>query len=308
MPFVPDDAQSAAPVVVPKPVAPVAPIAPAPVVAVPTPPVAHTWDAPMSAAPAPTPAPASAASAPAPVAAAPVAKQSSFVPDPPAPWSIDWSKGGEVTLPQPVQDFGTVMGERASSGLLNAAAAWQNGTDLATQKAQLIDAASNRLGPKLSTLADTLGFYANPINLLAKFPGGQAASGAINEGLKSKLEGDDWTTAGERAVQGGLTGGAGEVLSRLAVAPQALSRVTDYGLSALGGGLSHLAFGDTVVPGLSIANAYATHHAIQPAIKWVEANAPRLAALQPHLGALLTGAGLSVPQTIQDLWKGTPQQ
>jgi hypothetical protein len=306
MPFLPDD-QSAAPAVP----APVAPIAPAPVAAAPpiaTPPVAHVWDAPISFAPAPTPDTAVSTAAPvtaAPVTAAPIAKQSSFVPDPPAPWSIDWSKGGEVTLPQSLQDFGDLMGERASSGLLNAAAAWQNGADLATQKAKL-DAANQRLGPKLSTLADTLGYYASPTNLLDVFPGGSAASGAINAGLKSKLEGDDWTTASEHAAVGGATGGVASTLSKVATAPKVLSNLTDYTLSGVGAGASHLIFGDTVVPGSSALAGYLTHNAVQPAVKWVEENAARLAPYARYVTPLLTGAGLAVPQMVQQLWKDGP--
>ena len=296
MPFVPDDAQSVAPAVTPPPpvvtpASPAAPVAAAPV----APAVQHPWDAPISIAPADpatVTAPASAS-----VAAAPAAKQSSFVPDPPAPW-----------VPQSVQDFGTIVGERASSGLLNAGLAWYNGNDLATQKAQTLDAANQRLGPKLSTLADTLGYYASPTNLLDLFgPEGAVASGAINAGLKSKLEGDDWTTAGEHAAVGAGTGGAASILSRIAVAPKVLSNLTDYGLSGLGAGASHLIFGDTVVPGSSALAGYLTHNAVQPAIKWVEENAPHLAAAQPYLARVLTGAGLSVPQTIQNLWSGAPK-
>src|ERR1700757_5104079 len=32
-------------------------------------------------------------------------------------WGIDWSKGGEVTMPQSVQDWGTVAGLEAGMGL-----------------------------------------------------------------------------------------------------------------------------------------------------------------------------------------------
>jgi hypothetical protein len=263
MPFVPDDDQSAAPVAA----APVAPAAPA-----------------------------------ATTSAAPIAKQSNFVPDPPAPWSIDWSHGGTVTLPQSMQDFGDIAGERASAGFMLPAETWTGeAPDVATAKARL-DAAKTRLGPQLSTVADTLGYYASPTTLLNALPGGGIAAGALNEGLKSYNEGDNGWTVATHAGEGALAGGAGEVLSRLAVMPKALSNLTDYGLSALGGGASHLAFGDTVVPGLSLANAFVAHKMAQPAVKWVEENAGRLASLQPHLGALATGAGLAVPQTVQDLW------
>ena len=223
-------------------------------------------------------------------------------PPPPSTWGVtNWLHGGDVTFPQSVQDFGDIAGERASAGLLNAGAAWQNNTDLATQKAKL-DAAAQRLGPKLSTVADTVGYYASPTNLLNEFPGGGILSGALNEGLKSKLEGADWTTAGEHALQGALAGGAGSVLSRLAVMPKVLSNVTDYGLSALGAGASHLVFGDTVVPGSSALAGYLTHNAVQPAVKWVEKNSARLAPWRSYVEPLITGAGLSVPQTIQNMW------
>ena len=181
--------------------------------------------------------------------------------------------------------------------------------DLATAKARL-DAAKQRLGPKLSTVADTLGYYASPTNLLNAVPlVGGGLSGALSEGLKSKLEGDDWTTAGGNAARGFVTGEIGSGLSRAAVAPKVLSPLTDYSLSGLGAALSHLAVGDTVVPGSSALAGYLTHHAVQPAVKWVEENAGRLAVpWQPRIEKLITGAGLAVPQTIQDIWKGASQQ
>src|SRR5580698_884739 len=36
----------------------------------------------------------------------------------PSGWGIDWSKGGQVTMPQSVTDFGTVAGNEAMAGTL----------------------------------------------------------------------------------------------------------------------------------------------------------------------------------------------
>ena len=91
---------------------------------------------------------------------------------------IDW-KSGAITLPQPIQDFGDVMGERASAGFMLPAQALTGGApDAATAKTQY-DAAKQRLGPVGSTVADTLGYWASPPNwVLNRVPGGGAIGGA----------------------------------------------------------------------------------------------------------------------------------
>lgn len=225
---------------------------------------------------------------------------------PDTPWVTNWSHGGDINLPQSWQDFGNIMGERASSGfMLPAEVATGEAPDAATAKARL-DAATQRLGPKLSTVADTLGYYASPTNLLNGLPVvGGALSGAANEGFKSYNEGDDASTIGKHIWQGALTGGTGGALSRLALMPQVISRAADLGMSGLGAAASHLVLGDTVVPGSSALAGYLTHNAVQPAVKWVENNAGRLAArVQNPLEKLLTGVGLAAPQTVQELWNG----
>src|SRR5580698_7323773 len=62
----------------------------------------------------------------------------------PSGWGIDWSKGGQVTMPQSVQDFGDIAGNEATMGTF------------ASLKAQA-DAARQRLGPAASAGADMTG-------------------------------------------------------------------------------------------------------------------------------------------------------
>lgn len=219
----------------------------------------------------------------------------------PSNWSLN-PQTWNVPLPQSVQDFGDIAGERASSGfMLPAEVATGEAPDVATAKAR-VDAAKQRLGGPASTVADTLGFYANPLNLLSVVPGGQAVSGGLNAGLKSYNEGDDWKTIGTNAGEGLAAGGLGEGLSRLAVMPKTLGAITDYGLSGLGGAASHFFLGEPF-PGTSAITALATHKLVQPAAKFAEETvAPWLAKGREHLAALATGAGLAVPQTVQDLW------
>jgi hypothetical protein len=87
----------------------------------------------------------------------------------PSNWSLN-PQTWNVPLPQSVQDFGDIAGQRASSGFMLPAETWTGESpDVATAKARL-DAAKERLGPKLSTVADTLGYYASPTNLINGIP------------------------------------------------------------------------------------------------------------------------------------------
>jgi hypothetical protein len=117
-------------------------------------------------------------------------------------WGIDWSKpGGEITMPQSVQDWTNVAGNEAMAygvpGLRTAA-----------------EAARKRLDPATAASADFAGNLMSPTQLLNVF--GPEAAGAAHEGIKSYMSQPNWipdaagaAKIGEDTAFGAATGGFG---------------------------------------------------------------------------------------------------
>ena len=139
-------------------------------------------------------------------------------------WSIDWSKpGGQVTMPQSVQDFGDIAGNEAGMGL----------PGLRVQT----DAARQRLGPAASAVADVAGNILSPTTLLNAVPYvGPELAGGAHEGIKSYAAGNDWKTIGEDALGGVAFGALGQGAAR--IAPEVLPQLTKQGVQL---GLAHAA-------------------------------------------------------------------
>jgi hypothetical protein len=124
---------------------------------------------------------------------------------PPADWSIDWSKGGEVKLPQSVQDWSTVAAQNSLMGLY---------PGLTAQA----DAARKRLDPVTAGSADVAGGAISPTTLLNAVPGGPILAGAAHEGIKSAVTNwtpdESWTDylkrVGEDTAGGAAAGLAGQ--------------------------------------------------------------------------------------------------
>ena len=265
---------------------------------VPTPPVA--------AAPAAAPAPVVAAPAPAaPVVKAPVA----VAPAKPLPWSIDWSKGGEITLPQSWQDFGDLMGEQASAGASLPMARMESQAkgqplDLSTQLAQL-DAARQRLGPTASGVADTLGYYASPTTWLNRIPvAGGGLGGALHEGLKSYFEGGDVPSS---VLKGGVEGLVGTGAAHVLTNPKILSKVLEAGGMTAAGTIAHALFKDS--PAATYLGGSLASKWVQPLVKRVEESGGVMSALRPYLAAVIQGPGSALqaaPGNPWSQWTGAP--
>ena len=147
----------------------------------------------------------------------------------PADWSIDWSKGGEVKLPQSVQDWSTLAAQNSLMGLypgLNAQA----------------DAARKRLDPVTAASADVAGGAISPSTLLNAVPVvGPELAGGVHEGLKSYAAGNDWKTIGEDTAGGAAAGLAGQ--GAALAAAKALPTVIAGGVTGGAGYLGHKLLG-----------------------------------------------------------------
>jgi hypothetical protein len=197
-----------------------------------------------------------------------------FDAQPTSHWGVNWK--GDVTFPQPVQDFGNVAGNEAAMAI---------SPELRAQSA----AAKARLGPVASTVAETLGYYASPTTLLNTVPvAGGLLAGGLHEGIKSKFEGDDWTTAAEKAGIGGATGLASTGIAHVLTSPSVLSKLVDVAGTGGVGALAQSLFSHSPAAGYVGANMGSRW--VQPAVKWVEnKSGPLVTALRPYVAAGLQG-------------------
>jgi hypothetical protein len=163
----------------------------------------------------------------------------------PSGWGIDWSKGGQVTMPQSVQDFGDIAGNEAMMGTLP------------SLKAQA-DAARQRLGPAASAGADVTGNVLSPTTLLSAF-GGPVLAGAAHEGIKSLAAGNPWSTIADDAAMGAISGGVGGQAAKLApaVLPQLTKAAVDLGPAAAMTTAAHKVFGEPSKDILTALGGYA---------------------------------------------------
>lgn len=155
----------------------------------------------------------------------------------PADWSIDWSKGGEVKLPQSVQDWSTIAAQNSLMGLY---------PGLTAQA----DAARKRLDPVTAGSADVAGGAVSPTSLLNAVPVvGPELAGGLHEGLKSAVTNwtpdESWGTylknVGEDTA-GGVAGGlAGQVAAYGAL--KALPQLIKGGVVTGTGWLGHKVLG-----------------------------------------------------------------
>jgi hypothetical protein len=200
----------------------------------------------------------------------------------PSGWGIDWSKGGQVTMPQSVQDFGDIASNEAMA---------QNPANYAAARA--------RLGP-MAAGADLVGNVLSPTTALNFVPYvGPELAGAAHEGLKSYASGNDWKTIGEDALGGAGWGAVGH--GTAALAPKILPQLTSEGLKAgvtyathkLFGGL---AGGDLFKEGAGLLGVYA---GLNKAGEWAGEQAKNVASspyTQQAIKSLILGGGSQVRQ------------
>jgi hypothetical protein len=184
-------------------------------------------------------------------------------------------------VPQPVRDFGKLAVNEASMAAFP------------TLQAQA-PAERERLGPLGSGVAETLGYYASPTTWFNAVPYvGGALAGGLHEGVKSKFEGDDWTTAAEKAGGGALVGGASTGLARGLVNPSVVSKGVDLAGAIGAGTLAHALFAQSPMAGYVAANM--GREWVRPAVKWVGEESGALAtALRPYVAAAIQGPASTV--------------
>lgn len=146
-------------------------------------------------------------------------------------WGINW-RTGDVTMPQPVQDWGNIAGNEASMGL-------PERMGLPGLKAAS-DAARQRLGPIASTTADVAGNILSPTTFLNAL-GGPILAGAAHEGIKSAAAGNDLKTIAEDTTGGAAWGSLGYGAAKLA--PKVLPTLTQEGVKMGLGYAAHQALG-----------------------------------------------------------------
>jgi len=163
-------------------------------------------------------------------------------PTPQADWSIDWSKGGEVKLPQSVQDWGNIAGNEATMGTIM------------SLRAQA-DAARQRLGPVTAASADVAGSIASPTTLLNAVPYvGPELAGGVHEGIKSAVTNwtpdESWTDylkrVGEDTAGGAAAGLVGQGTGL--AAQKALPELIKGGVMTGTGWVGHKLLGGAAVP------------------------------------------------------------
>lgn len=212
-----------------------------------------------------------------------------------------------MTLPQPVQDFGNLFAENATTGAsfpMEKYRAWMYGEpvlDSAALQAQS-EAERKRLGPVASALADMAGYQFSLPAQLNRIPyAGGALAGATQEGVKSALEGDDWTTAGKNAGKG-LLYGLGSTAASSLLNPTVLSKIAEIGGTGLATHLLHAAFGESEL-GTQVVGGQVANSMIKPAAKWLEEHAGRVTApLQPAINRTLQGVGSAVQASPGNMW------
>jgi hypothetical protein len=144
-------------------------------------------------------------------------------------WGIDWSKGGQVTMPQSAQDWSTIAARNSLMGLYGS-----------PSKAD-VDAARARLSPDAAASADAAGAAISPSSLLNLVPRlGPALAGGLHEGLLSYNNGPGgWQgakTALEDAGAGAGWSAGGQFLG--AAAPKILPELARQSVAVAGAGLA----------------------------------------------------------------------
>ena len=205
-------------------------------------------------------------------------------------WGIDWSKGGEVTMPQSVQDWGNIAGNEAMMGTL---------PGLRTQA----DAASKRLDPVTAASANLVGGVLSPTNLLNALPGGAPIAGALHEGIRSYNQGNDWRTIADDAAGGALLGKGAQWSAALApkVAPIATRVAVQGGIPTVLGAIGHSVFGhgDAYRELAHMVPEFASIFALDEAAKSTAAkmgNALNTPAARQALQSVILGGGAAARQ------------
>jgi hypothetical protein len=146
-------------------------------------------------------------------------------------------------------------------------------------------------------MADIAGYSLSPVQLLNRLPFGGALAGGVQEGVKSKLEGDDWTTARNKAIEGGAAGLVGSGVARTLTSPAVLGKLVELGGTAEPAGLTHAIFG----PVASILGGGMANRWVQPVVKRVETGAePSL--IQRAMRNIIQGSSSSIQQTPGNPW------
>jgi hypothetical protein len=172
-------------------------------------------------------------------------------PSPDPGWGIDWSKrGGDITMPQSVTDWGNIAGNEAMAGTIP-------GLRMAAQEAQ------KRLDPVTAGSADMAGGALSPTNLFYGVPyAGPGLAGGLHEGIKSYEQGNDWSTIGKDAAAGVAAGYAGQGVAKVApyVLPQLARGAVDLGPAAAMTYAAHKVFGDPSKDILGALGGYTLMH------------------------------------------------
>ena len=159
----------------------------------------------------------------------------------PSGWGVNW-RTGDVTMPQSVQDWGTLAAQSTLMGLY---------PGLTAQA----DAARKRLDPLTAGSADVAGSIASPTTLLNAVPVvGPELAGGVHEGTKSAVTNwkpdESWPTylknVGEDTA-GGVAAGFGGQMAGLAAA-KALPELIKGGVMAGSGWVGHKLLGGAAVP------------------------------------------------------------
>jgi hypothetical protein len=225
---------------------------------------------------------------------------------PAADWSIDWSKGGEVKLPQSVQDWSTLAAQNSWMGLPGAPG-----------KAQA-DAARARLDPLTAASADVAGGAISPTTLLNAVPGvGPELAGGLHEGIKSAVENwtpdQSWPTylknVGEDAA-GGVAAGFGGQMTGLA-AQKALPELIKTGVVTGGAAIGHKLLGGGAIPdfGKELPALFGIYKGMDKVADWAGETGKDLIsspAAQQAIKNLILGGGSAARQYAgpYDQWMG----
>jgi hypothetical protein len=204
-------------------------------------------------------------------------------PSPDPGWGVHgWT--GDVTMPQPVTDWGNIAGNEASMSML---------PGLRTQAA----AARQRLDPATAASADVAGGALSPTSLLAPIPYvGPPLAGALHEGIKSYEQGNDWSTVGKDTIAGAGGGLVGLGVGKALTSPELFK----YGAGALGTAAAHKV--PALFSGQELLGATGAYKAAGKAADWAGEKMSSPAAQAAIRSLVLGGTAAARASSPGPLW------